>query len=295
MLAPVAQAADGFGKNATGGAGGKTVTVTTAAEFKAAVEGKATDPLIIQVQGKIEFDVVRMKIGNKSIVGAGTKPTLSGNLMIAGATNVILQDLILTNPAEKTDTLTIIRGAKDVWVDHCTFIDGRDGQCDITRKADNVTVSWCKFSYTQSFGHNFSMLIGSSDSAADDLGTLHVTLHHNWFGELCDQRMPSVRFGRVHVYNNYYSAANNLYCIRSRIQGEVFVENNFFEKVKTPFEIFTTKKGTGLLKATGNKVVETLGETAPGTDEVFKPSYDYTPEPAESVKENVMKGAGCRL
>jgi pectate lyase len=292
-ITPPAFAADGFGRNATGGAAGKTITVTTPAEFKSAVESDKA--LIIQVQGTITYDIARMKVGNKSIVGIGTKPSLVGNLMINGAENVIIQDLYICNVVEKTDTLTVIGGSKDVWIDHCTFTDGRDGECDITRQADRVTVSWCKFSYTKAFGHNFTMLIGASDNMPSDLGKLHVTVHHNWFGNLCDQRMPSVRFGRVHVYNNYYNAENNLYCIRTRVEAEVLVENNFFEKVKTPIEIFENKKGSGKLKTSGNKTVETLGTMAEGNDDVFKPDYDYTLEPADAVKDSVTQGAGCRL
>ncbi|UCC98710.1 MAG: hypothetical protein JSW66_02200 [Phycisphaerales bacterium] len=59
----------------------------------------------------------------------------------------------------------------------------------------------CKFYFTASDSDQSRVsLIGSSDSAADDLGKLHITFHHNWFGTSCGQRIPSVRYGRVHLY-----------------------------------------------------------------------------------------------
>ena len=49
------------------------------------------------------------------------------------------------------------------------------------------------------------MLLGhDDDNAAQDVGRLRVTYHHNFF-DGSDQRNPRVRFAEpVHVYNNYY-------------------------------------------------------------------------------------------
>jgi pectate lyase len=64
--------------------------------------------------------------------------------------------------------------------------------------------------------HRFSNLVGHSDNnASEDAGRLHVTFHHNWWGQLVHERMPRVRFGRVHVYNNFYNSPGNNYCIRA--------------------------------------------------------------------------------
>ena len=35
------------------------------------------------------------------------------------------------------------------------------------------------------------------------------------------ERMPSIRFGTVHIYNNYYSSAGNNYCVRVRLSGRL--------------------------------------------------------------------------
>lgn len=116
-----------------------------------------------------------------------------------------------------------IAGAQRVWIDHCTFSDGErsdklfppnypfphneitqkiqhhDGMLDITLGADFVTVSNNIFR-----DHDKSSLIGGSDSLDKiDGGKLNVTFRHNLY-ENTGQRMPRVRFGKVHAYNNHY-------------------------------------------------------------------------------------------
>jgi pectate lyase len=108
-----------------------------------------------------------------------------------------------------------LRDTENVWIDHNLFRDRttldaslpiifgakfqtHDGLLDITNASDMVTVSWNHF-----LDHDQTMLIGSSDSAPLDVGKLRVTLHHNRF-ENVGQRAPRVRYGQVHVYNNYY-------------------------------------------------------------------------------------------
>jgi pectate lyase len=118
------------------------------------------------------------------------------------------------------DTLRV-QNASHVWVDHCTFNDGdrdtqssvwqapydsytmrlqpHDGALDINGFADFVTVSNSVFR-----NHDKVMLIGGSDTVRDTngWGFLSVTVHHNEFID-CGQRLPRVRFGKVHVYSNY--------------------------------------------------------------------------------------------
>src|SRR4029077_5894561 len=72
------RAADGFGRNATGGAGGASVTVTTAAQLKQYAESSTT--YVINVSGTIDLGAsgrINVK-ANKTIHGTSTSATIKG-------------------------------------------------------------------------------------------------------------------------------------------------------------------------------------------------------------------------
>jgi pectate lyase len=124
------------------------------------------------------------------------------------------------------DTLRV-QNATHVWIDQSTFNDGdretqsmlsiweapydqyanrvqpHDGALDIVGYSDFVTVSRNVFR-----NHDKVMLIGGSDTVrpTNGWGALSVTVHHNQFIN-CGQRLPRVRFGKVHVYSNYIEGA----------------------------------------------------------------------------------------
>jgi pectate lyase len=117
-----------------------------------------------------------------------------------------------------------VEGATHVWIDHCSFSDGanldklyppvfaapfnlpemkvqhHDGAIDVTKNSNYVTLS-----YNHIFNHDKTHLVGSSDTIASDNGPkfLKLTMHHNYFKDVT-QRLPRVRMGQVHLYNNYY-------------------------------------------------------------------------------------------
>ncbi len=229
--------------------------------------------------------------------------------------NIIVQNLNLTNTPKvgEGDGITIM-GGTNIFITHCTFTDCVDGMCDITNRADSVTVSWCRFRYVSQTTHCYVNLIGNSDSYTADMGRLHVTIHHCWFDQNCAERMPSVRFGRVHVYNNYYRSDSAAYCIRTRLYASVLVQNNYFEHVKNPWELGLSKaSGTidGKLYAADNNVsfmdtingirwldgwyedAAIISKLIPGLDVVGSlPTYSYTLDDNQVVKSKVMAGAG---
>lgn len=293
-------AADGFGANTTGGEGGTTVVVDNAVDFKELVE-TVDVPYLVRIEGAIDLGSVGGKVSirsNKTIQGVDPNSTITGQLGFKkGSSNIIIERLNITNPGlyGEGDGISLKEDINNVFITKCTFYDCEDGCLDITRRSDRITVSWCKFYFTASNSKQSRVsLIGSSDNAADDLGKLHITFHHNWFGTLCWQRMPSVRYGRVHIYNNYYNCPGNLYGIRSRIQAECLIENNYFDSVKDPYYIYVRDSDEikGKIRASGNVFDNCTGRIDDGDDDVFVPPYSYTLDNVLDVPTVVRLGAG---
>ncbi len=233
---------------------------------------------------------VRIRIGsNTTIVGLDKHATIRGGWFdIRGSSTVNRKNIIIRNltfedtfdcfpewsPTDGElgswnalyDAISL-RNSDHVWIDHNTFRDREtaddtlpqyfgvlyqvhDGLLDITNASDYVTVSWNRF-----VNHDKVMLIGSSDSgstAANDRNKLNVTLHHNLFEDV-GQRVPRVRFGKVHVYNNYYkidNPENYVYSWGVGIESAIYAENNFF-RVKKHYDIMPDRfigvyKGTAI-------------------------------------------------
>jgi autotransporter-associated beta strand protein len=270
----------------TGGAGGPTVTVTNGTDFNTQIN--IAGPRIIQVQGPITIGRINTA-ANKTIIGLGTDAMLYGNLNISdstGATNVIVRNLRISNPGG--DGLTIWN-THHVWIDHCTFIDCSDGSCDMNRGSQYVTVSWCKFVYPTQLEHRFTMIAdGYDNGSTTNWG--YYTLHHNWWSTRANQRMPASSFGRIHMYNNYFSCTNNGYSSNARCETEFLSENNYYSGVNSPIY----KECTGRIKTVGNIYAGTTGNTPDaGTDMVFTPSYAYTLDSTVDVPGLVMSSAGA--
>jgi pectate lyase len=301
FLTSVIFAADGFGINTAGGKGGTTKTVDNAEDFKELVETPDV-PYVIQVSGAIDLDSVGGTVSihsNKTIAGTDPNATITGQLSFKkGSSNIIIERLNITNHGlyGEGDGISLKEDINDVFITKCTFYDCKDGCLDITRRSDWITVSWCRFYFTApNSGQSRISLIGSSDDATDDLGKLHITFHHNFFGSLCWQRIPSVRYGRAHIYNNYYNCPGNLYCIRSRIQAECLIENNYFDSVNDPYYIYIHDPDeiTGKIRASGNVFDNCTGQIDEGDDEVFVPPYSYTMDDVLDVPAVVRLGAGA--
>jgi pectate lyase len=308
-VAAPAESADGYanvGFAVTGGAGGRTVTVTDGAQLNEYTDAK--EPYIIQVSGQLRIRGMDTHVRpNKTILGLGTNALLEGGgLYLYNSHNVILRNLTIKGSTD--DNLGILLST-NVWIDHCTFLNARDGNLDIRRASDHITVSWCKFYYDTPQEHALSCLLGSNDRETDCEGRLHVTFHHNWWADHCKERMPSVRWGTVHLYNNYYSSAGNSYCIRARLNAQVRVENNVFHGVRNPWEVYITDmtNAVGRILATNNLQLNTAwGQSVtnrkkglqivlmvPGTNAVFTPPYAYTLDASADVAGLVTKEAGA--
>jgi pectate lyase len=240
------------------------------------------------VDGMLTLPAAMHRIASdKSILGVGANSGVStgGLNMTTGAKNIIIRNMKFINAFD--DSINIQESAHHVWIDHCDFSMGYDGLLDVKRGADFVTVSWNYF-----HDHDKTMLLGHDDgNAAQDLGRLRVTYHHNWFDGTV-QRHPRVRFADpVHVFNNYYFG-NSGYGVASTMNAGVVVEGNYFENVPNPTVTVTGESDPGRVVARNNFLVGSGTPQTAGTAVEPSTYYSYTLDNPADVKSIVMAGAG---
>ncbi len=220
----------------------------------------------------------------------------AGIISLSNCSNVIIRNITFQGPGSVDvggSDLVSATGAKHCWIDHCTFMDGQDGNFDITKSADFNTVSWCIFKYTdRSYMHQNTNLIGSSDSEAT--GYLNTTFAFNWWGNGCKQRMPMARVGKIHMLNNYFSSTTASNCINPRINSEFLIEGNYFASGVKRF--YESNNATAVTWANSNYSVES---NAMGTPTSFGATvtvpYTYTVASYSNVPSNVKDYAGATL
>jgi pectate lyase len=269
--------------------------------------------------------VVVVAVGsNTSILGVGGAAGFkNGSLSLSGKTNIVLRNLALLDaydyfpawdPAENLfnseyDNVSV-SGSTRVWIDHCRLGDGgrpdsaepsaaiaggalkkwvvHDGLVDIVRGADYVTVSWNRVE-----DHDKTMLIGNSDSAAaEDAGRLRTTVHHNYFLG-AKQRLPRVRFGQVHVYNNRYAQVGG-YAVGVGDRARIYSEANWFDAGTAAFAKYDDAANEGYFYDVGSNLVAGSEAMASAALVGWRPAdaYPYAAESAAAAAASVLAGAG---
>lgn len=298
----------------TGGEGGESLTVTTADELKNAL--KREEPLIIYVKGEIETDdVISVLATDKTVLGLTgsvlTNPNrtedTSGILYFKeGSDNLILRNLTFKSAGaydtDGRDNLCI-DGTTNIWVDHCDFQDGVDGNFDCKNASDNIAVTWCRFRYLieplaggsgGSDDHRYSNLWGNSDSSTQDRGKLRTTFQYCWWDEGCRDRMPRVRYAQVHLVNCLYSSSVASHCIGAGKEANVLAEGCDFTDLKYD-KIYRYYNDDALVQL--KDCLSSLDED----DEVFSntaftPPYELTNTvSADEVESIVSQYAGATL
>ncbi|HEX6352528.1 right-handed parallel beta-helix repeat-containing protein [Actinophytocola sp.] len=289
-----------WGQNGTtGGAGGPTVEVDTAAEFLAAIV--RSGPVNICVRGMIALPGPMHDVASdKTIVGIGTASGFTGGGLNIGlpvdnamtsppanaVRNVIVRNLVFRDWAD--DAINVQMFSHHVWLDHNDLSHGFDGAIDIKRGSSYVTVSW-----NHTHNHTKNMLLGHDDgNSAQDTGRLKVSYHHNWFDQT-PQRNPRVRFGEpVHVYNNYY-LHNTDVGIACQAGSGCVVEGNYFENVEEPVSNHYAGPAGRCVARNNVYTGEEPGQPdCGGMVEEPRTYYNYTLDDPNNVRTIVMAGAG---
>ena len=298
----------------TGGAGKTVVTVSNVSDLRKYAEaGNYTiyvKPGTYTVPSKSAI-----KVGSNVTIygyqGAVLAQTYTGTtnedntIMNVAGKNIIIRNLTFKGAGavdkDAGDCLHI-QGGTNVWIDHVDVYDGEDGNLDVINGANYVTISWTRFHYTSaSKEHQFSNLIGNSDSKTSDDGKLKTTLHHNWWDDGVKERMPRVRFGQVHVANNLFSTNSSSTCVRAGKSADLRVENNVFIGVNNPIDLYN-----GDYKAvySAGNYTENIkkGSASSGSNKnAFTPSYSMsltdvsTQAKAYALRDSIKLYAGATL
>ncbi|MFD5256156.1 pectinesterase family protein [Streptomyces bobili] len=246
----------------TGGAGGKVVTVTDQASL--AAYAAAEEPYVIRIAGSIAVEPFGADIAvasDKTLVGVGdTAEIVHGELHLApGTHNVIIRNLTIRDSAvegnwdcKDTDFDGIqMDTVHHVWVDHNRFSNICDGQLDVRKDSEYITVSYNRFeNNNKTFGLGWTTNVKTQ-----------ITVDHNLFANT-KQRNPSVdNAAYAHLYNNHLTAQADpgdpvwTYGNWSRGRTKMVIENSYYRDVQHPYQADATaelvERGSILRNTTG--------------------------------------------
>ncbi|KAK2747007.1 pectate lyase a [Colletotrichum kahawae] len=296
----------------SGGAGGTVTTVSSLAEFTAAVNEKDTTAKIVVVKGVIK-GTANVRIGsNKSVIGLAGAGFDGIGLHARRQSNIIVRNIKSTNVLASTGDGLKIEQSTNVWVDHCEFSsalvsdkDYYDGLVDASHAADYMTIS-----YTYFHDHWKTSLVGHSENNGDeDKGHLRITYAHNYWANF-GSRGPSLRFGTGHIYNSYYlkyastpllrilesalTASSGNSGINTRQGAQVLIQSNVFKNVSVPI---TTQDSdiVGYAVAIDNDLGGAANTAPVGTMNANSPGYSYSLLGSSNVVATVPGQAGQKL
>ena len=300
------------GSSVTGGGSATPTLVTNESQLASALNTKNSVIIITQnitVTDHISTDksnLTIMALPGKKLISNQQNEDHSGILYLKGS-NIILRNIIFEGPGaydcDGWDNLCL-DGAKNVWVDHCDFQDGCDGNFDIKGKSDNITVTWCRFRYLKapkaggsggSDDHRFSNLVGSGSSDKPEDGTYNITYGFCWWDEGCKQRMTRCRNCELHFLNCYWNSSVADYYVGPENAKCYFEGCTFAGKANSASKIWNVFNNTTnyctFINCTGNLP----DNTTPG---VAAPSYAYETVSAATAKNMITNstcGAGATL
>lgn len=313
-------------------------TVATRAELLAALATPAAPSArIVQVRGTLDMadgakpGVVRLP-SNTTLIGLGEDAGfVNASLVVSNASQVIIRNLSIRNPCDPApkwdpqdgahgnwnsvyDGITVF-SSHHVWIDHNSFTDApttdgqaprengmvkqcHDGALDITGGSDFVTVSYNHFAL-----HEKNTLVGASDSAVGDEGHLRVTFSNNFFDHV-SSRAPRVRFGQVHLLNNFHKGSRKHaeyahgYSVGIAKQARVIIDANAYdiEGARGCSDAMRNPGGsdTGAVLDRGSQLNgKPLAECGLPGDVGWSVPYTFTALPAADVQPNVMSNAGA--
>lgn len=200
--------AEGFGRYATGGRGGKVMIVSNLnndgpGSFRAAAEAKGPRIIVFAVSGTIHLIKNIIIRGDATIAGQtapGDGICIADHPVSLGGNNIIVrylrfrmgdryQNKGMVNGSGSDDAFGGVRRNRII-IDHCSMSWSTDEVCSIYA-GDSVTLQWNIISEPLNYSYHFET--GDKDFEKHGFGGIwggvHATFHHNLFAH-CNSRTP---------------------------------------------------------------------------------------------------------
>lgn len=300
------------GTSVTGGGSATPTLVSNESQLATALNTKNSVILITQditVTNHISSDksnLTIMALPGKKLISNQQNKENSGILYLKG-NNILIRNVTFVGPGaydcDGWDNLCLDK-ATNVWVDHCDFQDGCDGNFDIKGTSDNITVTWCRFRYLKapkaggsggSDDHRFSNLVGSGSSDKPTDGTYNITYGFCWWDEGCKQRMTRCRNALIHFLNCYWNSSVADYYVGPENASCYFEGCVFAGKANSAKGIWSPFSGS----TNYYNFVNCSGNMPTGNSSSVKaPTYAYDQMSAAAAKSMVTNstcGAGATL
>lgn len=331
------------GTSGGSGEGARALSVCSGAELISMLnhKGLRAFPLTIFVDAPItpentQAESIKIDRPNVSIIGRGAQAEFNGIGIHIRASNIIIRNLKLHEVPQargEGDIITIdgrpnknsSTPVRNIWIDHnelynnltvavpATITDEKakkeyqkdyfdeliSGRGDIS----NITISYNYLHHSWK-----TSLWGSSD---EDNFNRQISFHHNRW-ENVNSRLPLIRFGQVHLFNNFYYKVEST-AINSRMGAIARVENNYFDEVKNPvlskdssvlgqWQLINNKLGKqikwSLDEDAQNRLADSRLRDDKSTGVLTLPTdYNYTAIllPAADVEKHVKRYAGAGI
>jgi pectate lyase len=301
QLPPLGRA-EGFGSRATGGSTGDVYVVRSRADsgvgtLRALAERPVPSRIRFAVSGEIHLATPLRVARDKTIDGRGASVRITGKGLLLEQPNVILENLVFGpfDADSRQDAVALHGGARDVWIDHCSFSGALDKAIEILDGATDVTVSWSKFSNQEQVIQAGAFKTAEADRA------IRLTVHHNFF-DRTGYRNPRISYGKAHAFNNVVRAWKE-HGMSARRDGQLASEANVFQAGvdKSAIELSGGKDdkddSPGFARSTRDLLLNGAVAKVREPERVFDPADFYVANVEradQALLKRVVAGAGWR-